>query len=246
MKNIFLMIILCICFLSNKMHAKAYEFVSIGTVWLDEPLQCNEDMGWTPLEINQNPQGWSEYCEEQTRLALMFSQKLFELYEFDQNLLFNRVEANKAKNMMHGKILQMMTILQFEKEKRLKQKKEKQEALQIDAEMAREANEVSQAQEIDIDKPLTGRRFSDAKFRKAIKTRADRLIPCINKETEINPNQKFFLVEVNIINTGKVLNARLASGSQSGTRCVFKALQGLTVKPFDGGTYTGRIPFELE
>ena len=122
MKNIFLMIILCICFLSNKLHAKAYEFVSIGTVWLNEPLLCNEDMGWTILEINQDPQGWSEYCEEQTQLVIMFSKILFELYEFDQHLFTTGIEANKAKNMMHGKILQMMTILQFEKEKRLKQK----------------------------------------------------------------------------------------------------------------------------
>jgi hypothetical protein len=122
----------------------------------------------------------------------------------------------------------------------------REQALQDAKAMAKEASEANREQEIDLDKANTGRSLSKAEFQRAVSTRGSRLIPCIEKEVEINPSQKKFVVEVTIQNTGKVLNARLTSGSQSGTRCVFKALQGLTVEPFDGGNYTGKIPFELE
>lgn len=106
--------------------------------------------------------------------------------------------------------------------------------------------EIDQKTEINLNKLSLGRSLSKAEFQTVVSTRADRLISCIEKEVEINPNQKKFVVEVTIQNTGKLLNAKLISGSKVGNRCVFKALQGLTVEPFDGGNYTGKIPFELE
>ena len=112
--------------------------------------------------------------------------------------------------------------------------------------MAREAREANAEQVVDLDQKGTGRSLSKAEFQRAVSTRSGRLIACIEKEVEANPNQKRLVVEVTIQPTGKVLNATLSSGSASGTKCVFKALQGLTVTPFDGGNYKGKIPFELE
>ncbi len=155
-------------------------------------------------------------------------------------------QKTKIKPVEALKRLEETTEQKEAREKAIQEARLREQNLQDARDMAKEAREANAEQEVDLDQKGTGRTLSKAEFQRAVSTRSGRLISCIEREVDANPNQKKFVVEVTIQPSGKVLNATLSGGTSNGTKCVFKALQGLTVTPFDGGNYKGKIPFELE
>lgn len=94
----------------------------------------------------------------------------------------------------------------------------------------------------DIDR----RRFSSRAFDRALSTRSSRLIKCIEDESQRSPIQKVFKVTMTVQRTGRFLNARLVNGSGPGIQCVFRAIQGLKMKPFSGDDKTITLPYRIK
>ena len=124
----------------------------------------------------------------------------------------------------------------------------RQETLRDAKAMAREAREASSAATVDFSRagPAKRKRFSRAEFDKALASRSTQLMKCIEEEHVRMPDRKVLKVTLTVQQSGRFLNARLAKGTSSGVKCVFRAVRGLKMSPFSGGDKTITLPYRVK
>ena len=123
----------------------------------------------------------------------------------------------------------------------------KEETLRTAREMSQEAQLASNATVVNFN--ARGKRlssFSRKEFNRALRSRADKLMKCIEAESKRSPDRSVFKVTLTVQQSGSFLNARLVKGSAPGVACVFKAIRKLKMKPFSGGDKTITLPYQLK
>ena len=125
------------------------------------------------------------------------------------------------------------------------EKKARRKALE--KEEAREAREASAATTVDFNRRgVKLSRFSRREFDKAIATRSNKLLRCIEAEHQRDPQRAVIKVTMTVQRSGRFLNARLTDGTGPGVKCVFRAIQGLKMQPFSGGDKTITLPYKVK
>jgi hypothetical protein len=155
--------------------------------------------------------------------------------------------ANTPPQMPQWRHLEESEGVRKERLRQVRKRRSEKEALADSRQMALDAKLASTSSlSFGGKRKKVGRAFSRNDFNKVWKRYETKISTCLNSELKRSPNQSKFTIKVTVQPSGRILNARLTRGSNSSQRCLFRALKGASMRPYDGSDRTITFPYILQ